>query len=119
MKESELRIGNLVYFKSEDDDFAIELKFDFENGWNMNYIKPIPLTEEWLLKFGFIKFDSEKIYAEWFLDFDGDLKYKIMQDKRYDNTFIMTNEYKPIKLQYIHQLQNLYFALTGEELTTK
>jgi len=24
-----------------------------------------------------------------------------------------------IKIQYVHQLQNLYFALTGEELTYK
>ena len=62
MDSKELRIGNYVYFKGvEVDVFSIEKNpIDWErvNGVRCeeNYvsaIKPIPLTEEWLLKFGF------------------------------------------------------------------
>lgn len=104
MKESELRIGNYVHFKSEDNDFSIELKFEFESGWNMDYIKPIPLTEEWLVKFGFLIngscCENNKIVL-----------YKIINPTEF--------HLAGVKLQYVHQLQNLYFALTGEELTLK
>lgn len=41
--EKELRIGNWVYFKYEDGENEI-LKFDFETGWNFDFIEPIPLT---------------------------------------------------------------------------
>jgi len=114
MKASELRIGNYVYFEDE------LLKFDFEMGWNFDYIKPIPLTEEWLLKFGFKK------------DLDGSFVFGLLsmfKDKRLkQNVYIYTESTQSLsdgqwvvindlKLQYVHQLQNLYFALTNEELT--
>ena len=36
----------------------------------------------------------------------------------YDN-FANCNKIRWIKIKYVHQLQNIYFALTGEELTIK
>ena len=57
IKANELRIGNLVY-----DNLGGTLKIkgiSLES--DLSHIKPIPLTEEWLLKFG-IDFTSEK---EW------------------------------------------------------
>ena len=100
MKASELRIGNYVYVEHDKNNLEL-LKFDFESGWYMEYIKPIPLTEEWLLKFGF-----EKAYETCY-------QYKdfILNDK-----FIMMDIDITIQLKHVHQLQNLYFALTGEEL---
>ena len=83
------------------------------------YAEPIPLTEEWLLKFGFEKgwnqYDKHDYYAK-------DCWGKI----RIDNGYLEPAEYyfldgirDSYKIKYIHQLQNLYHALTGEELKVK
>ena len=73
-----------------------------------------------MFKFGFITWDSKQIYNEWWLNFDGVWKYKIFHSKYTGvETFTMPHGDKPIKLKSVHQLQNLYFALTGEELALK
>jgi hypothetical protein len=75
---------------------------------NKNF-KPIPLTEEWLLNFGF---ESDEI--EWW---NGILSIGICKEGlRYLPTE-QINVRVGIVLQHVHQLQNLYFALTNEELT--
>lgn len=96
MNEEELRIGN--YVNIEDTILRIDLQ---ELYYNSSIMTPIPLTEEWLLKFGF-----EKAYETCY-------QYKdfILNDK-----FIMMDIDITIQLKHVHQLQNLYFALTGEEL---
>lgn len=77
-------------------------------------MEPIPLTYEWLERFGF------------FNPFVGPVCDKITErmDMRFrihkvgENKFILghyESSSKPI--EYVHQLQNLYFALVGEELT--
>ena len=122
IKANELRIGNL--FIEENSNKIIEVigldkktvvfsgKFLYQ--WQA---KPIPLTEEWLLKFGF-----ENVHTDWFYkDIAKTNSYqfcfniclsngKITLDSGFDENSI-------IKLKYVHQLQNLYFALTGAELT--
>ena len=71
MKANELRIGNLVYYRKEDYKVVLIaedlIKIDIGYGAvqrfeknpiispNIDKLKPIPLTEEWLLKFGFDK----------------------------------------------------------------
>lgn len=60
---------------------------------------PLPITEECLKKFGFdSKLAQFNVKGRFILDGYG------------------MNE---IEIKYVHQLQNLYFALTGEELKTK
>ena len=66
---------------------------------------PIPLTEEWLIKFGFIK-----VWNNYRLK---PLGYLI------DNRLITVGSNYLRHIKYVHQLQNLYFALTGEELQLK
>lgn len=118
MKPNELRIGNWVkisYFESELD----EDMFKFEVcDRGATFIDPIPLTEEWLTKFGFyqegiefqmgehndrfsglIKVYYENWVKEWVLDI-GAIEW-------------ITN------FKYVHELQNLIFALTGNELEIK
>jgi hypothetical protein len=129
MKASELRIGN--HIQCLDDILTVEyldkllVKGNYHRDavWNtsvqLKHCKPIPLTEEWLLKFGYVKFKSNEIYNEWGLIIDGVLKYKIIETVNYlknNSKFTMPNSDKPIMIQYVHQLQNLYFALTEEEL---
>jgi hypothetical protein len=70
---------------------------------------PIPLTEEWLFKFGFENIDTNDDGGDnyWYLS-----KTDFMLD-RFFQSFTMNTSFD---LEYVHQLQNLYFALTNEEL---
>lgn len=76
--------------------------------------EPIPLTEEWLLKFGFEKMSTNEYW------FGIIAKGKILHISLSGNVEIMGLNFNSIRLgdicKYVHQLQNLYFALTGEEL---
>ena len=75
--------------------------------------EPIPLTEEWLIKFGF--------------DFDGYCSYwkseieltKDTMDEHFQSFNNVGSGLCQKEIKYVNQLQNLYFALTGEELTIK
>jgi len=119
MKASELRIGNLVksigieYVVSQIDGNS-NIK-GVEGGTSFNLDKtaqPIPLTEEWLLKLG-----AKKLSDNFFEI--GYLKFKI-HSHQYGIDFHFGNGGEHyIKPHYVHSLQNLYFALTGEELTIK
>jgi len=78
--------------------------------------KPIPLTEEWLLRFGFELKEAvmdEKKYYGW-LNFSFHLDINFIE-KSFFYHWMGGN----IDIKYVHQLQNLYFALTGEELEIK
>lgn len=114
MRASELRIGNWVY--SELRNMQIEL-FDFAdilnyyNANNLDHIEPIPLTEEWLVKFGFE--DNGQSYEIEYCVVRRNYNNKVMFDLFKNGEFIHS------ELKHVHQLQNLYFALTGEELTIK
>jgi hypothetical protein len=123
MKAQDLRIGNLVNYKIVD-------KLDERKEWfelceidavdlqviDSDY-QPIPLTKEWLLKFGFkIYKDPETVFYE--IRFDKIVNYKFYISRKigfgifyYENDFLIT------QIDSVHQLQNLYFALTNEELT--
>lgn len=105
MKANELRIGNYIL-----DNLGGILKIkSISTESDFSHIKPIQLTEEWLLKFGF----------EWknFAMRNGRISIRNSDNKYHIH---LTNEAAStitIQIKYVHQLQNLYFALTGEELT--
>lgn len=120
MDARELRIGNLAQDQYNNILVCCELnkisigfevldrsKFPLKPGWKS---EPIPLTEEWLLKFGFEK-KGKRFSKDWFYLWDecGSIVFALaeMHDE--------VGTYLPI--QHVHQLQNLYFALTGKELT--
>lgn len=118
-----LQIGNYLYFKNTQDLAIIHLihgekHYDCRDEYgtfipNGNY-EPIPLTEQWLLDFGFI-FGME------IQDFVKG-KYKYVEiDVLKGNFSDIGVFYYSIKTQikYVHQLQNLYFALTNQQLTIK
>jgi hypothetical protein len=120
MKANELRIGNIIECPKGEthtvnlDTFRRICECVIEDG-----IYPIPLTEKWLTDFGFISkdYDLELGYIKW-----------NKKESNYGCEFINSNfwivpngdddHYRiPINLEYVHQLQNLHFALTGTELT--
>lgn len=104
MKANELRIGNLVKLEGISRPIKVSIIDTTETSTNTKY-KPIPLTEEWLLKCGFEYCDTVTPKAYWL---NGVCIEKV------DSMFIEFSY--GIVLKYLHQLQNLYFALTGEEL---
>lgn len=116
MKTSELRIGNLVQYGGitakvshiEKSFFYCESELIYFTKDGERGAKPIPLTDEWLLKFGFVK---HRKYGYFYIDF-----FVVDLDKNYQ--FYCDIDIH-IVLNHVHQLQNLYFALTGEELTFK
>lgn len=104
IQANELRIGNLVKNKYGDigqvDIVWLRLVTEGE------IFEPIPLTEEILLKCGF---EKKVNYVKGMTIQDGIAFFD-------DNEFGHDKE-DEIECKYLHQLQNLYFALTGQELT--
>jgi hypothetical protein len=82
---------------------------------NANDLFPIPLTPEWLEKFGFKKEPDTDIYSIPTYS-HSDL---IMRNESYEEWHFIYNDKRLRVIKFVHQLQNLYFALTGEELTIK
>lgn len=126
MKASELRIGNWFKFGELTHTMTHwdirNLSVDEMRGRNTEAYRPIPLTEELLLKCGFVK--GNAIYSTGYsiyirkTDFYLRPAYKggyywgfNISDEKNDCEL---NDVRPI--EYLHQLQNLYFALTEEEL---
>ncbi len=116
MKATELRVGNWV--KLDLVGTQNQVTQILEKGVNCGsigvlyeMIKPIPLTEEWLERFGFFK--------------DGEYWYR-RPAKIPPIYWINSKPLYGINLgspslgmfSYVHELQNLIHALTGEELQT-
>ena len=102
MNANELRIGNLLENWYGDNYFEVTIE-DLQIIYNgKSKAKPILLTEEWLLKFGFKKVAENDFILG---------KYSLYYLLYYDGYRV--SEITP---KYVHQLQNLYFALTGKEL---
>jgi hypothetical protein len=116
MKANELRIGNLTYrieVKNKNntviDDITI---YDMERIQEVHdktfTYEPIPLTEEWLQKFGF---QTEESFVYELDDITINTSRGLM--------WIFTKCKNNVEIEiteYVHQLQNLYFALTNKEL---
>jgi len=107
MKAEELRINNWV--KDENGPYQIKGEHLDEDNFPTIQTWEIPLTEEWLLKFGFENWDKNK----WV-----DSNSVLTISKNDDNFLCLINQ-RDVDILYVHQLQNLYFALTGKELTLK
>lgn len=125
MEVKELRIGNMILWKGievKKVDAAIIARAESDpEGFNMNY-NPITLTDEWLNKFGFQLDQYVEIESlidevgEW--DVHLELEYGergtvicISSDNLNESMNVPLNHVK-----YVHQFQNLFFALKGKEL---
>lgn len=119
-KEIEFRKGNYIYYEKTTHIVDGILNGKIYSHWigsekntisndyvcDISEIELIPLTVDWLLKFGFKQ--------------DSDLKNSLVKNGIWFNRNNMECTYlsqKLIKIEYVHQLQNLYLDLTGEELT--
>jgi len=117
MKANELRIGNLVYLNDKQKVWEILDGHEIDEINENKTVEPINLIEEWLLKFGFIK--NQNVF--WISI--SSIKAEI-HIEQYSKEFvtIVRSDFSELILcpvKYVHQLQNLYFALTGKELEVK
>jgi hypothetical protein len=128
MKASELRIGNWylstkfkVPVMCEIGDFyEIYMRAEGSSEYDVDDIfKQIPLTEEWLVKMGF---KSANDHSNYVLDeIEISWAYTVVSTNERFGFYLdgdILDSWK-ISLEYIHQLQNLYFALTRKELIIK
>lgn len=127
MKSNELRIGNYLETKTikwnqvhaqvyhiEHDRLSLEYAGDPSINRNYYDVYPIPLTEKWLLDFGF----TQDQWGNFYIGENPITKdYLFYIKTNSTGVFFYRNGHH--KIQYVHQLQNLYFALTGEELKLK
>ncbi len=125
MKVQELRIGNLVHATFEDEAgqeqrtlckvIAIDTTGSLGDGWDFMYESldgndhetyddsfGIPLTDYWFSQLGF-----KPLAKDW------QIKGLIIHTRK--RGYVVNKRIHPIKC--VHTLQNLYYALTGEELT--
>lgn len=130
VKANELRKGNLFLYKGnitevvgidQNDNIIIDNNY-YDEG--IEHVKeddgdPIPLTSEWLERCGFEKISE---YHPEGPIYRGGIQIQL--DVCYGYKFVdihaagSLNSLR-VQLQYLHQLQNLFFALTGEELNVK
>lgn len=136
IKSAELRIGNKVLYKPWDNPTRKEeiVTISWVSGDSAGYMEqheasyphsqneysPIALTPEILEKCGF-----ERDAGGWRVKVSEHLFLYWGEMERIVRMCFLGGEFsypiylkKPVyHFQYFHQLQNLYFALTGEELT--
>lgn len=122
MKATELKIGNFLNINNTCKSVeSIDSTFDcvyFSDSkgiaWSdLTEVHPIPLTEQWLKDLGVsnrqivIKKGDSSGYGVIF----------ISNDKMFISDEADTNYAFVAECKYVHQFQNLVFALTGKELT--
>lgn len=142
MTVKELRIGNLIFDDFNEVHSVEAIKSGEFIEYNKNGIEsiifskingtigmfvcdkvfPIPLTEEWLLKLGLVKYKEAIPYSYVFhlKKKFGYSRFRIQYahygdgSEGFYNLHLYNKQCK--KVMYVHELQNLYFALMGEEL---
>lgn len=110
LKASELMLNNYILrngelFQVDEDTYSDMAYFAREDTF-----EPMELTEVWLLKFGF---EKDHLY------FSKDSFHYHMHGIVFIGNDHVSSGHVDSYLKTVHQLQNLYFALTGEELTIK
>lgn len=129
LKTTELRLGNIVEHKSylgcghygmpwvkcEIYELGETDNLSWINDLGTGHYRPITLTEELLVKLGFEK--HEDVFIK-IADDEHDSEFIIVYDEKL-KLFKCAFSGFWYEIKTVHQLQNLYFALTKEELTLK
>ena len=126
MKATELRIGNWICFMDEVGESPLYIETEVNLMEIQQAIKypdffyGIPLTEKLLIRFGFNVDDN----GSYWIDLQTHYLVLIPSEGYFYPVYYEIREFSGEmeqrvsiqRFQYVHQLQNLYFALTGEEL---
>ncbi len=138
-KATELRIGNIIKYQNGGDLFHInsinEDGCDVYNRTETTWIEHwafegVELTPEILEKSGFIQPPHFTVQNSWYKDIGRNRTISIacvgtpneiifiseMEDNKVSNIIVARN-YDYDGKTYLHQLQNIHFAITNQELT--
>lgn len=144
MLSKELKIGNILKPNWDEDYISISAQHIVEQAQadkaETQYLQPIDITKEWLLKLGFVEREDEAYinnyqYLMQVTDEDTDDENPINRNGTWFDgiaTFdwkktghlvvnaLCRGNYITYSVGYVHELQNLYFALSGgKELKLK
>lgn len=130
IQAKDLRLGNSIYHhwwrklgkkihaevgtvtQISKKSFTVDNHIPGRGPWN---VRGIPLDGDWFEMFGF-----EMDHGDWTL---GGIRIGQHEEWEDEATFRLTIHewisYGGTGIQYVHQLQNLFYALTGEELSYK
>jgi hypothetical protein len=113
MKANELRMGNLVQDTLGVVEIGLNAEVKFADTYN-----GIPITEKWLSKLGFIDLQERcglnGIYS--IIGKKGNINIETMSYCEIDYEGSVNDI---VKIEYVHELQNLFYALNKEELIIK
>jgi hypothetical protein len=125
IQANELRIGNKILNSDNEIVTVTELRDEFylnesKHGQYYATSNPIPLTPEILEKCGFVK-EDDKISTFWKLILNRSEAISIEDDGSFGLNAANASSSEgyassPDLCKYLHQLQNLYYSLTGTEL---
>lgn len=124
IQANELRIGNWVQMQDVPNGSEMPgsmFQWDSAHWWDVetsrlrvSMLNPIPLTPEILEKCGFHKHNNAWVLDD-FSETDYNKDFFTIWNIHDGNYHLNTTNF-PVELHSLHQLQNLYFALTGTEL---
>ncbi len=137
MEAKDLMIGNYVECQNLRPVIVTDITYSFlyydfvdkSDRATWNFVKPIPLTEQWLIDFGFDKRLINNLIPEYYKrctppNYKKDYHLCFRFGERRDETFTFywypmrhSGEMHTFPCKYVHQLQNLYKSLTGKQLT--
>ena len=123
MNQNELRIGNYVNSLEYGNTKIESLSIFSDEKWQqvifyidgkakvdrMKNLKPIPLTEKWLIDLGF----EPSAFTGLYYDKEGLIDIQISWDNKFT---LLYKDFKIREVESVHDLQNLHFALAKEEL---
>jgi len=115
MEVTELRIGNLVKMHNKIIVMDNRIFHAVIHGFKGYEPKPVKITENWLLKFGFIKTSVNDFFL-------GNMSIRLITERRngVEMVMIFVNDHIiNTRMKYIHQLQNLWLVLKEQELILK
>jgi hypothetical protein len=132
MKANELRVGNYVKGIGHNISWLVDGVDTYyiysSNAWRLlSSFEGIPLSQKWLEKFGFEDIDLNMSGSNWLVKEQKGIwrqAIRIAYSEKSEEWSLTLECVSPptlsiSRLKYVHQLQNLYFALTGKELTIK
>lgn len=131
--KQQLRLGNLVITRYGTATIIENKKGQYiasvEKGFHLlDTFDPILLTIEWLKKFGFDQLVNDENFGKdelVFVKFLGTTQIYLIENKEHGALKVKMSNYpvgshsEDVYIKYVHQLQNVYFELTSEELTFK
>mgnify|MGYP007125648876 FL=1 len=130
MDPKEVRICNLVNYNEDGygfDDYVVIIepheihtyRTIAERIKNAEF-HPIPITPEWLERLGFEKRISPKGHENWVMYSQHHFAFVLREITPFIGfTYHSYGTDHSLQIDHVHQLQNLYHALTGQELTVK